>query len=92
MAAGDFIHIFRVLAYIGLSGVDRSVVRSFGWRAGFAIIAMLLAAYFAIYVITPLELHDHLDSSLDRLLIHIWPGCLLLAGMIVRKPISAEHS
>ena len=81
-----------VLAYIGLSGVDVSVLRSFSWRAGFAIISMLLAAYFAIYVITPLELHYHLDSSLDRLLFHIWPACLLLAGMIVRKPISAEHS
>jgi hypothetical protein len=77
-----------ILAFIGLSGVDRSVLRSFSWRAGVAVIAMLQASYFVIYVITPLELHYHLDSSLDRLLMHVWPACLLLAGMAARKQVS----
>ena len=74
-----------ILAFVGLSGVDRSVLRNFGWRAGVAIITVLLAAYFAIYVITPLDLSDHLASSLNRLLMHVWPGCLLLAGMTARR-------
>lgn len=77
-----------ILAFIGLSGVDGSVLRSFSWRAGVAIIVLLLASYYAIYVITPLELNDHLASSLGRLLMHVWPGCLLLAGMTARSPVS----
>ena len=81
--------ILPVLAFIGLSGIDRSVLRNFGWRAGVAIIAVLMAAYFAIYVITPLELNDHLASSLNRLMMHIWPGSLLLAGMTVRRQVPA---
>jgi hypothetical protein len=74
-----------ILAFIGLSGVDRSALRSFSWRAGVAIIAMVQVGYFFIYVITPLELTYHLKSSMDRLLMHVWPACLLLAGMAVRK-------
>ena len=77
-----------ILALIGLSGVDRFVLRSFGWRAGVAIITILMGVYFAIYVITPLELNDHLASSLSRLMMHVWPSCLLLAGMTTRR----QHS
>ena len=79
-----------ILAFIGLAGVDRSVMRSFSWRAGVAIIVMLQVGYFVIYVITPLELNYHLNSSMDRLLMHVWPGCLLLAGMTVRKQVSPK--
>jgi hypothetical protein len=76
-----------ILAFIGLSGFDRATLRSFSWRAGLAIVAMLLASYYAIYVITPLDLQDHLDSSLDRLLMHVWPACLLLAGLAARRSL-----
>jgi hypothetical protein len=74
-----------------LCGLDRSVLRSFSWRAGVAIIAILQLGYFVIYVITPLELTYHLNSSLDRLLMHVWPGCLLLAGMAARRQVSAGN-
>jgi len=77
--------VLPMVAFLGLFGIDRSVLRRFGWRAGVAIVTMLMASYFAIYVITPLELNDHLASSLNRLMMHVWPGCLLLAGMTARK-------
>jgi hypothetical protein len=80
-----------ILAFIGLAGVDRSVLRSFSWQAGVAIIVMLEVGYFVIYVITPLELNYHLNSSMDRLLMHVWPACLLLAGMTVRKQLSSGN-
>ncbi len=80
-----------ILAFVGLSGADRSVLRSFSWRAGVAIIAILQVSYFVIYVITPLDLTYHLISSLDRLLMHVWPGCLLLAGMVARRQVAAGN-
>jgi hypothetical protein len=80
-----------ILAFVGLSGANREIFRSFSWRTGVAIIVMLLATYYAIYVITPLGPLD-LESSLDRLLMHVWPVCLLLAGMTVPRRVSAEHS
>ena len=50
------------------------------------------STYFAIYLITPLELIYHLAGSLDRLLMHVWPACLLLAGMVTRSRTSVENS
>jgi hypothetical protein len=76
-----------ILAFVALGGADRLMIRSFGWRSGVAILLMVLATYYAIYVITPLDLHYHLVSSLDRLLLHVWPLCLLLAGMSARLVI-----
>jgi hypothetical protein len=38
---------------------------------------LLPLAYAAIYLATPSELHTHLESSLDRLLLHWWPIALL---------------
>ena len=88
---GDWVFnpILPLLAFIGLSGVDTSVWRSYCWRAGVVIVVLLQLVYFAIYVITPLGLTYHLNSSLDRLMMHVWPSCLLLAGMMARKNVSA---
>jgi hypothetical protein len=47
-----------------------------------ATLAALLAAYVLSYVITPHDLEWHLRTSVDRLLLHLWPGAvftLLLA-------------
>jgi hypothetical protein len=76
-----------ILVFIGLCGIDRSVLQGFSWRAGVGILVMVLGGYFAIYVITPADLNDHLVSSLDRLMFHVWPGCLLMAGMAARNPL-----
>ncbi len=38
---------------------------------------LLPLAYAGIYLATPSELHTHLDSSLDRLLLQWWPVALL---------------
>jgi hypothetical protein len=84
---GDWVFnpFIPILAFVGLSGVDRAITRRFGWRAGVATVVGLLVGYYAIYVITPLDLKYHLDSSMDRLLLHVWPGCLLLVGMAARS-------
>jgi hypothetical protein len=34
---------------------------------------LMLAGYFAVYVITPNDLSWHLATSLDRLFVQIWP-------------------
>ena len=76
-----------VLAFVAVCGIDKSVLRSFSWWAGVASIVMVLGGYFAVYVITPMDVKWHLDSSLDRLLFHVWPACLLMAGMAARNPL-----
>jgi len=45
----------------------------------------MLSGYFAVYVITALPLDIHLATSLDRLLMQLWPSLLLVAGLAVDR-------
>jgi hypothetical protein len=58
-------------------------VRSGGWIVTASAVMMMVLGYFAIYVITPLSLDYHLPTSLDRLMMHLWPSVLLLAGLAI---------
>jgi len=42
---------------------------------------LTLAGYFAVYVLTPLDLHYHLTTSLNRLFLQLWPGAIFLVFM-----------
>lgn len=55
------------------------------WTIG-AVIFLQLAVYFCIYLITPLELTYHLNTSLDRLYLHVFPLALLLFFLWVKSP------
>jgi hypothetical protein len=52
-------------------------------RAGFAwvTLALVLAGDFAVYVLTPRDLAWHLESSLERVLLQIWPLALFTVGV-----------
>jgi len=71
-----------LVAFITLRGIDWFTCRSFGWLTSSITLASLAAGYYAVYVLTPLDLQYHLDSSLDRLFIHLLPSLLLLLGLM----------
>jgi hypothetical protein len=52
-------------------------------------LCLMLAGYFFIYVITPLDLNWHLAHSLDRLLLQLWPSFLFVYFLIVAAPLQA---
>jgi hypothetical protein len=79
-----------LLALLLLSGVDRRVMRNTGWLTGVMTLLIVLSGYYCIYVLSPLDLDYHLNSSYFRLLMHIWPAMLLLAGLTVSKLESAS--
>ena len=62
-----------------------------GWLRGCGIIGAVLVGYYALYLITPIELQTHLDTSLDRLFLQLWPSVLLLAGLFC-KPAGGQSS
>ncbi|PYU90908.1 MAG: hypothetical protein DMG08_16640 [Acidobacteria bacterium] len=74
-----------LFAFIALRGAGRRVFRSYGGFAGLLILGIVLAGYYAVYLITPIPLQVHLDSSLNRLLIHLWPSFLLVLGLMARS-------
>ena len=52
-------------------------------------LCLMLTGYFFVYVITPLDLIWHLDHSLDRLLLQLWPSFLFTYFLIVGTPEQA---
>ena len=45
--------------------------------------AVLLASYFFVYVVTPLDLNWHLRTSVLRLLLHLWPSLVLTCFLVI---------
>jgi hypothetical protein len=50
------------------------------------ILALTLAGYFLVYIITPHDLQWHLEFSIDRLIMHLWPGVLFVFFLVVPTP------
>jgi len=55
-----------------------------GFRAAVVGLALTLAGYFAVYLITPLDIYWHLRFSLDRLFLQVWPAVIFLFFLSVR--------
>jgi len=70
-------------AFVLTWGINRRYLRSGGWIVTASAVMMMGIGYFAVYVISPLSLDYHLSTSLDRLMMHLWPSVLLLAGLAV---------
>ncbi|HUR58016.1 MAG TPA: glycosyltransferase family 39 protein [Opitutaceae bacterium] len=53
------------------------VRRVAGGRLVPVVAALMLAGYYGVYLLTPMELGGHINSSLVRLLLQLWPLALL---------------
>jgi hypothetical protein len=78
--------VWVLLAYFLALGINRPEIRRPGVRAGTIALVLLLAGHFIVFVSMADELPRLLDSSLDRLLLQIWPSALFLFFMVVRTP------
>jgi len=74
-----------LIAFILLTGVHRSIVANGGWRTNVTILMILCAGYYLVYLTTPVELKVHLETSMDRLFLQLWPSFLLLAGLVCKR-------
>jgi hypothetical protein len=70
-----------LIAFILLTGVHRSIFANYGWRTIVTILVIVCAGYYLVYLMTPVDLKWHLEASLDRLFLQLWPSVLLLAGL-----------
>jgi len=53
---------------------------------GAAILVLMLVGYFFVYITTPLNLVHHLDTSLARLLLQLWPSWLFVFFLATSTP------
>jgi hypothetical protein len=50
----------------------------------------MMAGYFMVYIITPYELQWHINTSLDRLLLQLWPASVFILSAISVTRESAD--
>jgi hypothetical protein len=92
-ALGD--HVIRVgaawigvlpLCFLLLGRRNRRSRRPTGLPLVVGVLILMLAGYFLVYVMTPNDLAWHLNSSASRLLLHLWPLCLLCVFLDLATP------
>jgi 4-amino-4-deoxy-L-arabinose transferase-like glycosyltransferase len=84
------VNILLLIAYLLFTGIridrqERSAVLQTA-----AILVLMLAGYFFVYVTTPLDLTYHLITSLNRLFLQLWPSVIFLFLMIAGTPGEAS--
>jgi hypothetical protein len=82
----NFPHIFLLFLYLLYSNVKINDNRKISVFTSLLVLTFMLLGYYWIYLITPYDLSWHLEWSLDRLLIQLWPSVLFTFFMIVRTP------
>jgi len=78
--------IILLSVYIVLAGREGSPGDRRGIITGWALVLLTLAGYFFVLVVTPHDLKWHLLTSLNRLLLQLWPLAIFLVLMSTRSP------
>ena len=86
-------HLFRfnhyswvvLLLYACLVGINQKIKSEMSVFAITSFILMLIG-YYCIYLITPFNLDWHLATSLNRLLLQLWPSVLFVFFLLVNTP------
>jgi hypothetical protein len=76
--------VWLLIAYLLGMGLNRAEIVRTWFRASIAALVLLLAGHFMVFVSMADELARLIASSLDRLILQIWPSALLIFFMGVR--------
>jgi 4-amino-4-deoxy-L-arabinose transferase-like glycosyltransferase len=63
---------------------------SLGFRIVVLTLLLIVAGYYFVYLITPIPLTDHLRSSLNRLLLQLWPVALIPTFVMIGRTSEIE--
>jgi hypothetical protein len=81
-----------LLAYLLAMGIGRREVDRVWTRMVAVALVLMLAGHYVVFVAMAYDLPRLLNSSLDRLLLQLWPSALFLLFMAVRTPEEAGFS
>lgn len=80
------VNILLPAAWLAFMGVSRDPKIRTAILTVAAILLLMLAGYFAVYLLTPLPLEYHLATSLNRLYLQLWPSIIFLFFMLANAP------
>jgi hypothetical protein len=76
-----------LLLLIDTAGVERSHKLRRDARLGLTVLGLMLLGYVLIYATSAQDLHWYLESSLERLLLQMWPAFIFLVFLLVKAPM-----
>ena len=56
------------------------------------VLGLMLASYYVVYVTTPFDIAWHVSTSIDRLLVQLWPALVLTVFMGLRSSVFSPQS
>jgi hypothetical protein len=62
------------------------------WLTPAFVIAGMLCAYYLVYLLSPYDIESHVASSLDRLLLQLWPTAIVLYSVLVAPAGTSQQS
>jgi hypothetical protein len=77
-------------AYVALAGIAIHARQRTTIRVGILALMMTGCAHFMVYVLHPLDLRWLLATTLDRLLVQLWPAIVFLSFLAARVPERAS--
>src|SRR4029453_3566570 len=78
-----------LVGYLLLVGAAIKGIEVTSIVSSFITIAIMVAGFFAALVLSPLDVQGHISSSLNRVLLEIWPSVIFLLFLVVRTPEQA---
>jgi hypothetical protein len=81
-----------LIAYLLAMGIRRRDGDRLWTTTAAAALALMLVGHYVVFVTMAYDLPRLLNSSLDRLLLQLWPSILFLLFMVIRTPEEAGHS
>jgi hypothetical protein len=52
------------------------------------VVGLMLLSYYFVYVLTPFDISWHISTSIDRLLVQLWPSLVLTAFLGLPSQVS----
>jgi len=78
-----------LLIYLLLMGWRTNETDLVGLRTAAVTLGLMLAGYFMVFIVTPHGVRYQIETSLDRLWMHLWPSIVFLFFLFVKTPEEA---
>jgi hypothetical protein len=84
--------VWLLIAYLAATWVSDATRKAAWLRSGALAVLMTLAGHALVYLTMSDELPRHLNHSLERLLLQLWPAALFLLFIALRTPEEASEA
>jgi hypothetical protein len=87
---GGIIGLPLLILYLSLMGLKKGQETRVTAYTALITVSLMLTVYFFIHLVTPYDLAWHLEHSVDRLFLPLWPTAVFCFFLIMRTPEEAS--